>query len=48
MWSCLLMMGVNGPSAADNAKYGINANITIVATAEYRPASGPWIIATLH
>jgi hypothetical protein len=40
------MIGVKGPSAADKAKYGINANITIVATAEYRPARGPWIIAS--
>ncbi len=39
--SCLAMIGVNGASAADNARYGINANITITATAAYRPARGP-------
>ena len=44
MCSCLAMIGVSGPSAADSARYGISANITIAATAGYRPASGPWRI----
>ncbi len=38
------MIGVSGPSAADSARYGISASITMAATAGYRPASGPWRI----
>ena len=41
MCSCLPMIGVSGPSAAESARYGISASITIDATATYRPASGP-------
>ena len=46
MWSCLAMIGVNGPSAADKARYGTSANMTMAATAGYRPASGPWRISS--
>ena len=33
MSSCPPMIGVSGSSADDSARYGINANITIAATA---------------
>src|SRR5438445_799062 len=45
MCRSLVMNGVIGPSAADSARYGISANITIAAAAGYRPASGPCLIA---
>ena len=33
MCRSLMMNGVTGPSAADSARYGISANITIAAAA---------------
>src|SRR5579875_2952734 len=35
------MIGVIGPMAADRARYGISADMTIAAAAGYRPARGP-------
>ena len=35
---------VSGTSAADSARYGIRAKITISAAAPYTPASGPRLI----
>ena len=33
MWRSRPMSGVTGPTAAESARYGISANITIAATA---------------
>ena len=45
MCSCSEMIGTSGSSAADSARYGISASVTMAATAGYRPASGPWRIS---
>jgi len=45
MCSCSEMIGTSGSSAADSARYGINAKVTMAATAGYRPARGPWRIS---
>jgi hypothetical protein len=39
------MTGVSGCSAADRAKNGTSAKITMAAAAEYRPARGPVLIS---
>src|ERR1041385_6567222 len=41
MWRSRAIRGATGCSAADNARYGTSAKITIVAPAGKRPASGP-------
>ena len=48
MCSCSEMIGTSGSSAADSARYGISASVTMAATAGYRPARGPWRISCAH